>query len=302
MSLQKTYKMKILTDILKLRDEAEREISTLPALMMTAEEISESVIHGMHSQGKSGAGEKFWQFKEYQGTDRPQDIDWRQSAKSDTIFTKQKEWQTSQKTYIWCASGSSMDFKSSNKIYRKQACAQIISMSLALLLRRSDEQIGLFGDLKTGNSEDKMHKIADILLNKSNIDNKLPNLNDFALPNHASFIGISDFLSDIDKISDNFARILHSTKSAIIIQILDPAEIELPYKGRVSFKPNHDDDGYVINNVASIRGEYKNRMEIHINNVKSLCNELGWHYILHKTDSEITKTLESIWIMIEGKK
>ncbi len=292
--------MKILRDILKLRHEAEREICTLPALMMAAEKISGSILHGVHSQGKSGAGEEFWQFREYQDTDCPQDIDWRQSAKSDTIFTKQKEWQTTQKTYIWCASGSSMDYSSSNKIYNKQAVAQITSMSLALLLRRSEEQVGLFGDLKTGNSEDKMQKIANILLNKSNIEAILPNSTDFTLPNHSPFIGIGDFLSPIGEITDNFARISHSAKAGFIIQILDPAEIELPYNGRVEFKTSHGKDGNIINNVASIRAEYKTRISEHINQVKALCDDLGWHYILHKTDSDITQTLKDIWSIIEA--
>ena len=293
--------MKILPNILKLRHEAEINISTLPALLMMADKISGTILHGMHSQRKSGAGEKFWQFREYTQSDHLQDIDWRQSAKNDHIFIKQKEWQTTQKTYLWCASGSSMNYSSAKNIYSKQACAQIISLSLALLLRRSEEQVGLFGDLKTGKSDDKMQKIGQILLDNSNIEQSLPNSLDFALPQHSSFIAIGDFLAPINDISDAFSSISMAAQNALIIQIIDPAELDLTYRGRVKFKDINSNESTVINHVASVRSQYKKRMEAHINQVRLLCYERGWSYVLHKTDTDIAQTLKDIWLMMDDK-
>ena len=191
-----------------------------------------------------------------------------------------------------------MDFSSHKKLYSKQATAQIITLCLALLLRQSEEQVGLFGDLKTGKSDDEMQKIGDILLNKANIEDILPNIRDFTLPNNASFIASGDFLSPIEDISDNFASIAPNVQSALVIQILDPAEIELSYKGRVKFI---GDDEVVINNVGGVRSEYKKRMNAHINQVKHLCHEHGWSYILHQTDTDIAQTLKDIWLMIDAK-
>ncbi len=290
--------MKILSNILKLRHEAEQSISTLPALMMSAEKISGAIIHGMHSQRKSGMGEKFWQFRHYQQTDSLQDIDWRQSAKADNIFIKQKEWQTTQKTYLWCASGSSMDFTSDNKIYTKRACAQIITLSLALLLRHLEEQIGMFGDLKTGNSESRMQKIAYLLMNNDDMEENLPDTKYFELPSHSSFIAVGDFLSNIDEIGDCFSSIALSTQNALIIQILDPEELNLNYQGRVKFQDTDTKQSTIINHVPSVRDEYKRRIKQHIDNIEKLCHECGWHYILHRTDKDITQTLEKIWMML----
>ncbi len=292
--------MKILQGILKLRDEAQSNICDLPALMIEAEKISGAIEHGLHSQRKSGAGEKFWQFREYHQSDRPQDIDWRQSAKTDTIFTKQKEWQTTRRTYLWCASCASMGFSSGKNLYTKQESAQIISLCLALLLRKSDEQVGIFGDIKTGKSEDRMQKIGALLLadNSSAKSVALPNSLDFALPSHSSLIATGDFLSPIEEIKDSFSAIASSAQNALIIQVIDPAEMDLSYQGRVKFI---GDGEIIINNVKGVRAAYKKRINAHINQVKLLCEENGWPYILHRTDTDISQTLKDIWIMMDAR-
>ncbi len=283
-----------MSDILQLRREAENNISDLPALMIKAEKVSNNIVHGTHAQKKSGAGEKFWQFREYQDTDRPQDIDWRQSAKGDHVLIKQREWQTTQKTYLWCASGSSMDFTSDLDNYTKQDCAHIIAVSLAMLMRKSGEQIGIFGDLKTGNSEEKVQNIGQMLLQQSNINSDLPDTMNFALPNHASFIGIGDFLSPIEEISQSISNISANAQNGLLIQTLDFSEIELNYKGRIRFEGNGDNQYELISNVSSIRKEYKKRINDHIDQIKALCHDKNWSYMLYNNNDDIAETLKTI--------
>ncbi|PCJ97506.1 MAG: DUF58 domain-containing protein [Zetaproteobacteria bacterium] len=287
-----------LSDILQLRREAEHHVSDLPALIMRAEKISADVTHGIHAQRKSGLGEKFWQFREYQSTDRPQDIDWRQSAKTDHVLIKQKEWQTTQKTYFWCASGASMAFTSDPKRHTKQEAAQIITLSIALLLRQSEEQIGTFGDIKTGHSENKIQKIGQLLLQQASTESPLPDTTHFALPHHASFIGTGDFLCPIEDITRCMHSISANAQNGIIVQILDPAELNLNYKGRIRFRGVHNDELELINNVSSIRDDYIQRINNHIDQVKLLCHEQNWSYILHNTNNDITVTLKDIWPVI----
>ncbi len=286
-----------LSDIAQLRHAAEQSAVTLPALMSKAEDIAISILHGEHALRKSGAGEKFWQFREYQTSDRPQDIDWRQSAKTDHVFIKEKEWQAHQKTFLWCASGRSMDFSSFSKDDTKQTDAQIITLALALLLRKAEEHIGIYGDLKTGRSEETLRKIGQFLLDKTHTDEELPPPAHFALPRHSAFIGIGDFLSPIDQIKASLSPIANATEHALIVQVLDPAEIELPYSGRVKFEGLTDAQSHTINNVPSIRKDYSNQINANINAVQSMCQDLNWHYVLHTTDRDISDTLKDIIAM-----
>ncbi len=288
--------MGFFSSILDLRIAAEDSASSLPELRLQAEEIAKNVIHGMHAQKKSGAGEKFWQFREYSPSDRPQDIDWRQSAKGDDVFIRQKEWQTTQKTYLWCANGRSMDFASDEKLMQKQDTAHLITLALALLLKENEEQIGLFGSTKTGRSNTHIDKIAQSLVKNQN-ENSLPYSQSFVLPQASTFIAIGDFLSPIDEIEHAFTAIRSKTKTGIIVQVLDPAELNLPYQGRIKF--NGLKETQTINNVSAVKAAYSKRIEGHLKSIRSLCEEKSWQHIIHSTATDPKETLRKI-IAFEG--
>jgi uncharacterized protein (DUF58 family) len=286
--------MSMLGNILKLRETSENNISELPALIMLAQEMCENVVHGAHAQRKSGMGEKFWQFREYESSDRPQDIDWRQSAKGDDVLVRQKEWHSTQKSYLWCAGGKSMAFRSSKSVLSKQDCAMVITLSLALLLRRGEEQIGIYGNLNTGRSEERIEKIGHYLLNRETQGDALPDTQGFSLPLNSSFFACGDFLTEKDDIQSHLVTLSERTKNGIVVQVLDPAELDLSYSGRVRFTGVSADYNTTIDHVASVREQYKKRMNAHTDFIKSLCHDYGWHYILHRTDTDIADTLRDI--------
>ena len=286
--------MGILSHIEKLRDRAEQSVSSLPALMIKSETLADNIIHGEHARKKAGTGEKFWQFREYDSSDRPQDIDWRQSGKGDQVFIKQKEWQITRKVFLWCAGGPSMSYASNEAAYSKQECAQILSLSLALLLKKAKEQIGIYGEERTGRSEETIAKITEFLFQRSVVDETLPDTATLTMPKHAFFMGTGDFLQPIEDIERAFLALSKQTQSALIIQVLDPAEIDLAYSGRIRFKaPNGDQE--VINHVASVRNDYQKRIVEHIESVRTLAESYQWHYIFHRTDNDIEVTLRQIW-------
>ncbi len=294
----------VLSAIDKLRSKAEETSVSLPSLMLKSRKIAKSVLHGEHARRRPGTGENFWQFREYMPTDRPEDIDWRQSAKGDNVFIKQKEWLVTRKILFWCAGGKSMDFGSNpeNPFYTKQENSQIMCLALALILQRSYEQIGAYGEGRTGRGEPAMEKLGQYLLDRRHAplkDASLPDIASTSLPQHAIFIGVGDFLSPIEEIEAHFEILAKQTKTALIIQTLDPAEMELGFSGRVRFKGAHSEDEEVINNVTTIRDSYKQRINEHIKKVEELCMRYDWHYQLHPTDLNIADTLKSVWESIE---
>ncbi len=305
----------ILSTIEKLRAQAEDISALLPTLMLRSQKIAESVLHGEHARHKSGTGENFWQFREYLPTDRPQDIDWRQSAKGDDVYIKQKEWLVTRKVLFWCAGGKNMDFGSDtdNSFYTKQESAQIVCLALALLLQRGYEQIGVYGGglgglgrnsgrAWAGRGELAIEALGRYLLERSHScsdDAFLPDTKSCSLSRHSVFIGVGDFLSPIEDIEARFDILGQQTKNALIIQVLDPTELDLGFSGRARFKGTASGEEEIISNVASVREDYKQRMTEHIGRVKALCLRYNWHYRLHRTDCDIFDTLRNIWESIE---
>lgn len=289
-----------ITGILSLRHEAESAAQSLPALIMAAEKIALGVIHGPHAQKKSGTGEKFWQFREYRAGDRLQDIDWRQSGKTQELYIRQKEWQTTRKTCLWCASGPGMAYASLKSLPRKQDAAHILSLALAILMTQADEQIGLAGDPKTGRSDHQLQKIAQSFLDNTREEPLIP-ADQTVIPHNASLIMAGDFLAPLEEIEANFSKLATRAGNTLLIQILDPAELELTFSGRVTFIGEERNEKETLNNVASVRDAYIRRMQDHIENIKALCREHNWTHILHRTDDDPAHTLSRIWMALDMK-
>lgn len=278
-------------DALPLRQRAEDAAAHLSFLMAEADKAVASVLHGEHRQRKSGSGERFWQFREYHPGDRPQDIDWRQSGKTDKVYIRQKEWQTNQSAYLWCSRSSGMDFHSRDDLPSKADTAKIITLAIALLLTHGGEEVGLLGSPRKGRSQAALQTLADSLMEK-NGEETLPG--DEASRNASLFL-TGDFLDQVNEIEARFKNLAAQSGSGFVIQILDPAEIELPYDGRIIFETPVDKQRELVNNVSSIRAEYNRRITAHIAAVKNICGACRWHHILHSTERDIKDTLLDVW-------
>ncbi len=280
---------------LRLRHMAEEEAAELPALIAAAEHALSSILHGEHVQRKPGSGERFWQFREYVPGDRPQDIDWRQSAKTDSVYIRQKEWQTTQTSIFWCNQGASMDFSSDKAFPTKAYSAKILTLALSILMTRGHEQIGLYGAARTGRSGAMVDHIGNALCDERREHKDLPDFTGKKLPRNCALIQIGDFLQPFGEIESVFKKLSHQTGNGLVVQVLDRAELELPYQGRALFEDLSGGRQELVNHVSSIREEYKNRIEEHIERLQSLCKQCHWSYILHRTDTDIADTLADIW-------
>lgn len=275
-----------------LRKKAEKSAAGLPALIMDAQSIAASVTQGEHAKRRAGTGEKFWQFREYQAGDRPQDIDWRQSAKTDRIYIKQREQHIAQTHILDCATDESMDFSSHQSLPSKADTAKIFTLALSILLTNGGEQIGLLGDTRRGRSRSMVDYIGTALMDKS------PSHLGARLPRHCSVIQIGDFLAPIAEIEAQLTPLVAAADSGLLIQVLDPAELDLPFDGRTVFEEPSNDHRQTIEHVGSIRDEYQSRLQAHLADIEILCRRHGWRYILHRTDGQSVETLNQIWGML----
>ena len=60
-------------------------------------------------------GESFWQFRRYASEDPSTAIDWRQSAKSQHLFVREREWEAPQSVWFWRDGSPGMQFKSDTR-------------------------------------------------------------------------------------------------------------------------------------------------------------------------------------------
>jgi uncharacterized protein (DUF58 family) len=266
---------------------------------MRAEKVAASLMHGEHSKRRAGAGEKFWQFRPYDASDRPQDIDWKQSAKGRHVFVREKEWQTAQRIMFWCSAAAGMEYSSNPALLTKHETGLVISLALALLMTRAGEHVAALGNRQSGRSGLAIQSLAENLLGKADFGT-LPDA--AALPGNASLVMVGDFMGPLAEIEHCFAALEGRTRQVILIQILDPAEIELPFEGRGLFRaPGLEGHAPIrIDHIGDIRAQYQKRIKAHCEALETLVRRYGWLYALHRTDHDEQDLVSALWDYTQG--
>ena len=118
-----------------LRRDGETLAATLPPLLADAEHLASTMLLGEHGRRRSGTGEEFWQYRPAMASDEARLIDWRRSARSDTHYIREKEWQAAQSVVVWVDGSQSMDFASPGRSTKADR-ARLLAMAVSILLLR----------------------------------------------------------------------------------------------------------------------------------------------------------------------
>ena len=125
-----------MTGFVPLQHEADGLGAGLPPLMVAADHLAASVSLGVHGRRKVGMGESFWQFRRYATTDALSRIDWRQSAKSQHLFVREREWEAAQTVWFWRDGGPGMAFKSGSISKGERADLLLLALAGPVLRHR----------------------------------------------------------------------------------------------------------------------------------------------------------------------
>lgn len=269
----------------------------LPALLLAAERIAATVEQGVHGRRRTGPGEVFWQYRTYSPGDELKRLDWRASAKSDRLYLRQLEWSASQSVYLWCDVSPSMQYASNRDLPAKAERAEILTLALAALLSRAGERVGLLGHPEPPSAGRNIaERLAERLLRTAQKPEEAPSLPPpAALPAHAHALLIGDFLSPLDEVREAIGRLAHRGIHGHLLQILDPAEAALPFKGRVRFLGLEQEGDVLMSRAEHVRDQYLARLETHQEGLKELARHAGWSMTIHITDQSAAGALLSLY-------
>ncbi|HJN20739.1 MAG: DUF58 domain-containing protein [Alphaproteobacteria bacterium] len=281
---------------LEARREAERAAAGLPPLLVEARRVAATVQQGVHGRRRSGPGETFWQFRRYETGDPAAMIDWRRSAKSDRLYVREQEWEASATVWLWCDASPSMNFASQGLSTTKRHRANVILLGLADLLLRGGEQVALLGE---GGRRPLRGSVAlarlgeAIARNTSDADGILSRE---ALPRHAQIVLIGDFLDPPEAIEQVVRGLAGDGAEGSLVQVLDPAEESLPYAGRVRFQGLEGEGNPLIRRVEAIRPAYHARLAAQRNALATICRQVGWRFLGHRTDHTPETALLALYL------
>jgi len=145
--------------ILALEREAHGLADRLPDIVIEAQRIAQTVAHGIHGRRRSGPGETFWQFRQFEVSDTARQIDWRRSASSDQLYVREREWEAAHTVWLWPDLSPSMDFCSHLSHTTKRVRATVLMLAAAELLVRGGERVGFLG-LTNPTAKNRLAKLA----------------------------------------------------------------------------------------------------------------------------------------------
>lgn len=269
-----------------LRRDAERIAGALPPLLAEAEQLAAAALPGAHGRRRAGAGETFWQYRAAQPGDPLPSIDWRRSARSDSLFVREMEWEAAQTVWIWPDRAQSMDYRSDAAPRSKAERAALLSLALSVLLIRAGERVALLaGDAaRPATGETQLLRAANALAAPP-----YPDRRDYGAPPPTRWrkggvvLFISDFLGPLDPLKAALGAAADAGARGALMQLLDPAEIGFPFDGRLVFESMRRETRFETQRAGALAQDYRDRLAARRDTLETLAAAAGWRLLSHDT-------------------
>lgn len=279
-----------------LRARAEVLGQSLPALLAEAEMLAQNVMLGEHGRRRAGMGDEFWQYRPAHSGDEARAIDWRRSARADSPFVREREWQAAQSVTLWVDGARSMGFSGDKSRAPKADRARLLALALGILLLKGGERVGLAGHPpRPGRAQ--VVALANGLTDSAD-DYGCPDITGLAAHGRAVFL--SDFLGPLDDLETALAAASDRGVRGVFLQILDPAEEDFPFSGRTVFESMSGALTHETQSAAGLRDRYLVRLAERKARLADLARAVGWHYTCHHTASPAQSALLWAYRALEG--
>ena len=257
---------------------------------------------GIHKSHYNGISPDFSEHKQYNPGDELKQIDWRLYGRHDRLYVKKFEDEVNMRWCILIDKSASMNY--GENTYNKFQYAKRLAATLAYLLLKQGDSVGLVGFSNTGIEllppRSGSHFITALLDKISTLEPS--GKTDLEEPvvkaletyrSDASFVIISDFLLESEKIAKTIKLARNSKKEISLFHVLHADETQFNFNGSIEFE-DLETSAKVIVDTGSLRDTYIKRMADFITNLKDICHENETRYILSPTDHSIEESLIQI--------
>lgn len=272
----------------------------LAGLTLRARRTVEGLLAGMHRSPHRGASATFREHRAYRPGDDPRRIDWRVYARSDRYTIKHYEHETQLRGTLALDISPSMRWGSSD-ISKLDHAATLLA-ALAYVLTRQGDAVSLitFDDVirdrlpaRSGPAhlDYLMRTLAEPSASKGTtaLHASLDQLIEHA--GRMGLVVIASDLLDLDGDAlDPIARIQAHGHDTIVLHVLDPAELELPYEQPMRFVGLEGESPMEVD-PKGIRRRYQEAIDGFVTSCRARVVAAGGRYLLARTDVPPEHTL-----------
>lgn len=259
---------------------------------------------GARRSTKIGRGTDAYGFREYERGDDFRTIDWKVYARTEKLYVRQFEEYRDLTTHILLDVSRSMDYP--ERGLKKFEYAGMLAVGFAYLVMKESEKFAI----STFSDEIDISKPAR---GRNNLMEALDRLNALRPGGHTGFensidhygrlirsrsrvIIISDFLIPLQEARSAIFRM--ARHDLIVIQVLDPSEIELSLLGAVKMHDLETSEQMFTDFNSALVLAHRKDLESHISALKNECNRLDADFFSFRTDLPV---FEAIYRTIHGR-
>ena len=275
-------------------------LASLEGLDLQARLVVEGSVAGMHPSPYHGFSVEFAEHREYVPGDDIRHVDWKVWSKTDKLYLKQYEEETNLLLYLLVDSSESMAYASEGNIPKFQY-AQIVAASLAYMVLQQQDSVGLatFDDavrryLKPAGQPSHLKELIHTLdvtpvRAKSDV---APVFHDLAerFKKRGVVAIFSDLFDDVPKILAGLKHFRHRRHEVIVFHVLDPAELEFPFRDSTLFK-GLEGLPDLLTEPYALRRAYQAEINGFIDEIKKGCRMINIDYVPLRTDWDLDTAL-----------
>jgi uncharacterized protein (DUF58 family) len=259
--------------------------------------VVEGFINGLHRSPNLGASMDFAEHRAYMPGDDLRRIDWRLFGRSDRYFVKEFEADTNTNLLLLLDVSASMGFGSAG--IPKLQYAKYLASCLGYFSSRQRDRVGLvtFVDGIVDYVPPAAKHLPIVLQTiaratasgQGSIDTALRQIAEHARRRQIVVI-ISDLYDEPERVVRAVARLRNRGNDLIVLQVLDPAELDLPFDDAANFEDM--ETGEAIPVVPSqLREQYRTLVHEHTATLARLMREERIDYALFNTAQPLDHAL-----------
>ncbi|MFP6866002.1 MAG: DUF58 domain-containing protein [Roseibacillus sp.] len=286
-------------DTLKLLDP--KAIARAEALGMNARFIVEGYMAGEHKSPYRGFAIEFAQHREYAPGDDVRHLDWKVQAKTERYYIKQYEQETNFVAHLLLDGSESMNYRSGELSKLEYGKMMAACLAYVILHQRDAVALGIFDEeireyLPRSDNRDNLFKIMNRLADfdatgETQVAEVLHGMAN-QVRRKGIMIVMSDFFDDEAAIVEGIQHLRFAGHEVILMQILDPYEIDFPFTGMVEFD-GLENIPRVQTRPTQIKKTYHREFEAFRQRLRDACDRNQCHFVEVQTDQPLDEVLSN---------
>jgi uncharacterized protein (DUF58 family) len=277
-------------------------LASLEGLDLQARMVVEGYVAGMHPSPYHGFSVEFAEHREYVPGDDIRHIDWKVWSKTDKLYLKQYEEETNLLLYLLIDTSESMGYASGENVTKLQYAKFIVAV-LAYVVLQQQDSVGLavFDDavrryLKPAGHPSQLKELLHMLevtpaREKSDLGLVFNELAE-RFKKRGVVAVFSDMFDDVSRIIMGLKHFRHRRHEVIVFHILDPAELDFPFRDTTRFK-GLEQMPAILTDPHALRRAYQTEIRTFVRDLEKACRTADIDYVPLRTDQTLDIALSS---------